>query len=275
MTGPDPRRSQHLGHLPRRSFGCQTTVAIAADLDPTGLAPPGRLHHFPGCTTVREDDAVTSPGTPSAPDGTTGPGGAPPPANPVPSETGRAPERTFTDNWRRLWRRRPDMGHAPADLRQAFALNLAALVLGAIMGAVLVLLIPSTPPTLVLMLTLSPAGQLHLQGVRHRWWALGAGLAAGVSAGLGINALLPPGVGAGWATLTGILVGSGIGAMTHAAVTHLPTRDMPRLRPKQRACASSEHSGHTRRRRPRQPPRRPHCRPRPARRPGTWPPPPY
>jgi len=174
---------------------------------------------------------MASPDAPSASDGTTSTGGVSPPADPISSEIGLVPEHSFTDNWRRIWRRLPDMGHAPADLGHAFTFGLVALILGAIVGTAIVLLAPSAPPTIVLLATLSPIGQPHLDGVRHRWWALGAGAAAGVPAGLAIHALFQPSIGAEWATLIGLLAGSWIGVMTHAAATHLPTRRMQRLLP--------------------------------------------
>ncbi|MFG2064739.1 hypothetical protein ACGFIK_25355 [Micromonospora sp. NPDC048871] len=168
---------------------------------------------------------MASPAASSAPDGTAGPGGASPPAAPIPP----APERAFTDRWRRLWRRQPDMSHLPVDLDHAIGLGLPALVIGAISGTALILLIPSTPLLVVLIAILPPYLELHVAGVRHRWWALGAGTAAGVSADLGINALLQAGIGAQWATLIGLLVGSAVGILAHAAVTHLPTRRGRRL----------------------------------------------
>ncbi|MEW2473579.1 hypothetical protein AB0875_07260 [Micromonospora gifhornensis] len=164
---------------------------------------------------------MASPDASSAPDGTAGPGGASPPAEP---QVGRAPEHTFTNRWRRLWRRQPGMSHLPVDLDHAIGLGLLSLVIGAISGTALILLIPSTPLLIVFLAILPPYLDLHVAGVRHRWWALGAGTAAGVPAGLGINALLEASIGAQWATLIGILVGSAIGILTHAAVTHLPSR---------------------------------------------------
>lgn len=116
------------------------------------------------------------------------------------------------------------MSHLPVDLDHAIGLGLLTLVIGAISGTALILLIPSPPLLVVLIAILPPYLELHVAGVRHRWWALGAGTAAGVSAGLGINALLQAGIGAQWATLIGLLVGSAVGILAHATVTHLPTR---------------------------------------------------
>ncbi|WP_286047495.1 hypothetical protein [Verrucosispora sp. ts21] len=39
-----------------------------------------------------------------------------------------------------------------------------------------------------------------------------------------MNALLEASIGAQWATLIGLLAGSAIGILAHAAVTHLPSR---------------------------------------------------
>jgi len=160
----------------------------------------------------------------SAPDETTIPGGVAPSADPDASAVRPVPGRTFSDNWRRMWRRQPDMGRAPVDLGDAFGFGLAALIPGAIIGTGMVLLAPEAPPNIVLLATLQPIGQPHIDGARHRWWALGVGAAAGGSAGTGVNALLQPIVGAQWATLVGLLAGSWIGVMAHAATTHLPTR---------------------------------------------------
>ncbi|WP_146017521.1 hypothetical protein [Verrucosispora sp. ts21] len=88
---------------------------------------------------------MASPDASSAPDGTAGPGGAPPPATPAEPEPRRAAQRGFTDRWRRLWRRQPDMSHLPVDLDHAVGLGLLTLVIGAISGTALILLIPSPP----------------------------------------------------------------------------------------------------------------------------------
>ncbi|MFD6752327.1 hypothetical protein [Micromonospora gifhornensis] len=116
------------------------------------------------------------------------------------------------------------MSHLPVDLDHAIGLGLLSLVIGAISGTALILLIPSPPLLLVLLAILPPYLELHVAGVRHRWWALGVGTAAGVPTGLGMNALLEASIGAQWATLIGLLAGSAIGILAHAAVTHLPSR---------------------------------------------------
>ncbi|WP_422739079.1 hypothetical protein ACN263_07505 [Micromonospora sp. WMMD729] len=123
------------------------------------------------------------------------------------------------------------MSYAPVDLNYAFGLGLACLIAGAIIGTLLVLLEPSNPPVIVLLLTVSPYLHVHVEGVRHRWWALGAGAIAGVLAGFGIDTLLRSGVGADWGAVIGLLAGGWLGVMTHAAVTHLPTRRTQRPLP--------------------------------------------
>ncbi|QKW14198.1 hypothetical protein [Verrucosispora sp. NA02020] len=144
---------------------------------------------------------------------------------PPTTETARAaPGRSPADNWRRFWRRSPDVHPEPVDLHQAVALGLSALAVGAVVGVALVLLIPYHPPTLVLLATVSPVLHQHAEGVRHRWWALAVGLATGVAAGLGLAALLETVVGSAWATLWGLLLGSAVGILTHAGTTHLPVR---------------------------------------------------
>ena len=169
---------------------------------------------------------MATPEPPSAPDETTHPSDVPPSTKRPGLGVGLAPGRTFTERWRRIWRRQPDMSNVPVDLNHAFGLGLACLIPGAIIGIVLALLMPSNPPVIVLLLTVSPYLQVHVEGVRHRWWALGAGAAAGVLAGFGIDALLKPSFGSDWGHLIGLLAGGWLGVMTHAAVTHLPTRGM-------------------------------------------------
>ncbi|MER5457175.1 hypothetical protein ABT008_20535 [Micromonospora sp. NPDC002389] len=144
---------------------------------------------------------------------------------PPTTETARnAPGRSPADNWRRFWRRQPDIRPEPVDLHYVVAVGLSALAVGAIVGVALVLLIPYHPPTTILLATLSPVLHLHAEGVRHRWWALAAGLAAGVAAGLGLDALLETVIGSEWATVGGLLFGSAVGIVTHAGTTHLPVR---------------------------------------------------
>ncbi|MFI7081164.1 hypothetical protein ACIBO1_28065 [Micromonospora sp. NPDC049903] len=146
---------------------------------------------------------------------------------PPTTETARAaPGRSPADNWRRFWRRSPDVHPEPVDLHQAVAFGLSALAVGAIIGVALVLLIPYHPPTLILLATLSPILHQHAEGVRHRWWALAAGLATGVAAGLGLDALLETVIGSEWTTVGGLLVGSAVGILTHAGTTHLPVRTL-------------------------------------------------
>ncbi|MGW4463417.1 hypothetical protein [Micromonospora sp. NPDC004704] len=118
------------------------------------------------------------------------------------------------------------MGDDPVDPHLMLAHSLAVFVFGALSGVVLVLWVPSSPVTLLLVPILSPVGLAHLEGVRHRWWALGAGAAVGLPTGQGVEALLTGSLGTGWAALVAVLVGSAIGITVHAAVTHLPRRTL-------------------------------------------------
>jgi hypothetical protein len=147
-------------------------------------------------------------------------GGAPPEGTP---SGVRPPGHTFTENLRRLVRRRPDMGHEPVDISDALGLSAVVLPIGAVLGAVAVLVIDS-PPAAIGIVTLLPIVRAHLAGVRHRWWALGAGTAAGTAAAVGLGAGLEASLAAQWSALIAILAGSLVATVVHAAVTHVPAR---------------------------------------------------
>ena len=134
-------------------------------------------------------------------------------------------ERTFTDNLRRIFRRQPDMGHEPVDVHLAVAAGGIALVLGAVFGVIMVLLASTSP--MALMITSMPVMLRHLEGVRHRWWALGAAIVAAIPAGLAVSMPLGHRLPTGWADLLAVLAASAVAMAVQAAVTHIPYRGRP------------------------------------------------
>jgi hypothetical protein len=143
-------------------------------------------------------------------------------AEPEPTADG-VPERTFTDNLRRIVRRQPDMSEEPVDVQVALALGVLALVFGAAFGAVMVLLAPESPP-LALMITLLPVLVGHLEGVRHRWWAAGAATVSAGATGVAVASWLADWMATGWANLLAVLAASAVATAVHTATTHLPRR---------------------------------------------------
>jgi hypothetical protein len=139
---------------------------------------------------------------------------------PRPSAAHDVERRTFVDNVRRMFRRQPDMADEPVDLSLALALSAGTLFIGAAFGVGWILLV-ATVPTIITTFSFMPILMAHVEGVRHRWWALAAGAAAALGTGLPVGGLLSDTVGPAWAGLIAILASSLVAVVVHAAVTHL------------------------------------------------------
>jgi hypothetical protein len=116
------------------------------------------------------------------------------------------------------------MGDDPASFGTATAFCLILTVPAVILGAVQVWLDSSVSPSLVTMMVAMAPALLHLNGPRHRWWALGIAAVVGVAVGLSIDALLYDIVGREWAALAGYIGGGWVATHVYVAVTHLPHR---------------------------------------------------
>jgi hypothetical protein len=92
------------------------------------------------------------------------------------------------------------------------------------LGAALIWLFPSELATGTGMWMLMGVAVFHLEGPRHRWWAVGATVVVGVATVLGVQAVLDEVVGRNWATLAAYICAGWIGTHVYAAVTHAPHR---------------------------------------------------
>jgi hypothetical protein len=89
----------------------------------------------------------------------------------------------------------------------------------ALVGANLWLLLfdPPAPYFFLAFMTASPLISWHRVKVQSRWWAAGAGLAAGIGVGVLAWVVLPSdALAVAWS------LGAWVGDMAYAAVTHLP-----------------------------------------------------
>ncbi|GIJ51237.1 hypothetical protein Val02_81230 [Virgisporangium aliadipatigenens] len=138
-----------------------------------------------------------------------------------------APPRTFTDNLRRTFRRRPDMSHRAVPLDETLT-GMALFAPMSVLGGALLAFFDQSPLALQ-SLVVMPAVMVHLDGVRHRWWAVGAGLTAAAAVAVPLHAAVD---GWGhWGTLVAMLAGGVAGNLAHTAVTHVPPRSASRETP--------------------------------------------
>ncbi len=122
------------------------------------------------------------------------------------------------------------MGNAPIGMREAMDWTVS--VAATIVTVAMTVLTPSvalTVPVVLGIVVLRPLWLAHINGARHRWWALGAGPAVGAMSGVGIAAALPDSLGTQWAVVIVALAGSFIATMAYAAITHAPVRRASRV----------------------------------------------
>jgi hypothetical protein len=129
-------------------------------------------------------------------------------------------ERTFSQNLRRAFRRHPDMSSRAVPLGETLT-GLALFGPMAVVGGALLAFFDHTPLPVQSLLVM-PTVMAHLDGVRHRWWAVGAGLGAAAAVALPLHAAVD---GWGyWGTLVALLAGGVAGTFAHTAVTHVPPK---------------------------------------------------
>jgi hypothetical protein len=145
-------------------------------------------------------------------------------STPEPAADEATSGRTFTGNLRRFVRRTPDMGDDPVDLAAATAICLFFTVSIGTVCAAFMWLSPFELSASTGLWMFMGVAVFHMEGPRHRWWALAATVAVSVATVRGVAAVLDEVVGRNWASLAAYLCTCWVGTHVYAAVTNAPRR---------------------------------------------------